>query len=332
MEFDESMLGYGNYILQKFQFENGEVLNEVNVEYYISGTPKYDDDGNIINAVVFCHSFSGSCYSINELYKITTENAPFNKYENFIISITTLGIPESCSPSVTGLYYKFPEYSALDCVNFKRQFLKEFLGIDHVFGVMGVGMGGYEVYTWACEYPDEMDFIIVCDSSFRTNGYRYAVSKAVFSMLESSEGFYSETYGVSLSKTLISIYRFIYSNYFSKRIFQEMSNDEIDVLMDDFVEEGLFTDIYDLKYKNDVILNYDVEDKLKNIKVMTLIFANTDDIYYSHEFDSVPLNNLIENSEIILYESSKGPGGHLDSNSLNEILTNFLKKVKNKKS
>ena len=65
---------------------------------------------------------------------------------------------------------------------------------------------------------------------------------------------------------------------------------------------------------------------------MTLIFANTDDIYYSHEFDSVPLNNLIENSEIILYESSKGPGGHLDSNSLNEILTNFLKKVKNKKS
>lgn len=45
-----------------------------------------------------------------------------------------------------------------------------------------------------------------------------------------------------------------------------MSNSEIDRLMDDFVDEGLFTDIYDFKFRNDCVLGYDVEDKLKDIK------------------------------------------------------------------
>lgn len=327
MEFDKSLWGYGNYKLDKFEFEDGSVLYDANVEYIISGTPKYDDEGNIVNAVVYCHSFIGSCSSINELYRITSECAPFDREEYLIISITSLGVPDSCSPSQTGLKYKFPKYSSLDAVNFKRQFLKEVLGIEHVLGVTGRGMGGYEVYTWACEYPDEMDFIMICDSSFKTNGYRYAISKAVDNIIGSSEGFYSETYDVSLSQTMVSVYRLIYSNYFSKKIFQRMSNDEIDVLMDDFVEEGLFTDIYDLKYKNDYILKYDVEDKLKNIKSKALIFSSINDIYYNHEYDTVPLNDLIDNSEIILYESNKDNTGYEAYDNLCGIFGKFLKKI-----
>lgn len=328
MEFDESLLGYGNYTLDEFKFENGCVLDNVNVEYYISGTPKYDDDGNICNAVIYCHSVSGSCYSIKELYKITSEDAPFDRNKYFMISTSALGVPESCSPSQTGLRYKFPQYTSLDCVNFKRQFIKEFLGLDHVLGVTGRGIGGYEVYTWACEYPDEMDFIIVSDSSYRTNGYRYAISKAINSIIDSSEGFYSETYDVSLSRAVVSVYSLIYSNIFSKKIFQEMSNDEIDVLMEDFVEQGLFTDIYDLKFKNDLVLEYSVEDKLSNIKAMALIFSNVDNIYYSHEFDTLPLNDLIENSEIISHKTDS-QGAYVGDEPLSDVFNRFLKKVKN---
>jgi hypothetical protein len=42
-----------------------------------------------------------------------------------------------------------------------------------------------------------------------------------------------------------------------------MSNDEIDVLMEDFVDDGFFMDLYDFKFINDSILNYNVGDKLK---------------------------------------------------------------------
>lgn len=332
MTFDESFLGYGVYTLDEFEFVNGKVLKDVSIECFISGTPKYDDEGNIVNVVIYCHSYNGNCFSINDLYQITAESAPFDKNEYLIISITSLGFPESCSPSTTGLKLNFPKYSVLDSVNFKRQFLKEFLDIEKVMGVTGRGIGGYEVYTWACEYPDEMEFIMICDSSFKTNGYRYAISRAVDSIIESSEGFYSETYDVSLSNTMISINRLIYSNIFSKKILQQMSNDEIDILMDEFVENGLFLDIYDLKYRNDLVLEYNVEDKLQNIEAETLIFGHIDDLYYSHEYDTLPADGLIKNSEVLLFESLKNPTGYEDFTVLSEAFEKFLKKLENKKN
>ena len=322
---NESFLGHGDYTLDEFEFENGKVLNNVNVEYLITGTPKYDDDGNIVNAVVYCHNFSGSCYSINDLYQITTDGAPFDKNKYFLISITALGFPESCSPSSTGLKYEFPKYTVLDVVNFNRQFLHEFLNIDHVLGIGGKGLGGYSVYAWACEYPDEMDFIIVGDSSYKTNGYRYVITKAVDSIIESSDEYYADTYNESLSKTMVAVYRLLYSFYFSKKVFQEMSNDEIDVLMDDYVDEGLFTDIYDIKYANDIILNFNVEDKLENIKAKSLIFGNEDDLYYSVIHDTIPLNDLIKNSTVLLYKSRKSHTGQEDYSVMFEDFREFLK-------
>lgn len=332
LELDESFLGYGVYALDAFEFENGEILEDVNVEYYISGTPKYDDDGNIINAVVYCHGYNGSCFSVNDFYVLTGEGAPFDKNEYFIISITSLGFPESCSPSSTGLNLNFPKFTIKDAVNFKKQFLKEFLNMEKLLGVVGRGLGGYVVYEWACEYPDDMEFIIVCDSSFRTGGYRYAISRAIDNIIVSSEGFYSNNYDVSLSNTMVSINRLIYSNYFSKHLLQEMSNDEIDVLMDDFVEEGLFKDIYDIKYKNDVLLDFDVKDKLSNIKARALILGNTNEIYYSYKHDTLPVKDLIKDSEVILYESHRNPIGYEDYSVISGYLEKFLKDFKNKKN
>lgn len=326
--FDESLLGYGKYEFDEFKFENGDVLENVNVEYNITGTPKFDDDGNVVNAVVYFHNFNGSCSSVNDLYQITAEGAPFDKNEYCIISITALGFPESCSPSTTGLKYNFPKYTVFDVVNFNRQFLHEFLNINHVLGVCGIGLGGYSVYTWASEYPDEMDFIMVCDSSYKTNGYRYVITKAVDSIIESSEGFYDENYNDSLSRNLVSVYKLLYSFYFSKKVFQNMSNDEIDVLMDDYVNEGLFTDIYDVKFANDIILNFDIEDKLCDIKAKALIFGNEDDLYYSSEDDTLPLNNLIENSRVVLYKSSRDHTGYEDYSVMFDEFSEFLKDFK----
>ena len=159
---------------------------------------------------------------------------------------------------------------------------------------------------------------------------RYAISKVVGSIIDSSDAFYSDTYDSSLSQSMVSINKLVYSNFFSRKVFYEMTNDEIDVLMDDFVEEGLFIDIYDLKFRNDFVLEYDVEDKLKNINVPTLILANDSDIYYYHEFDTLPLNDLIENSEIVLYKTPENPEAYWDVEFFSEIFNNFLKKVKNK--
>ena len=119
--------------------------------------------------------------------------------------------------------------------------------------------------------------------------------------------------------------------YFSKKMFQKMSNDEIDVLMDDFVDEGLFTDIYDFKLRNDAILEYDVEDKLKDIKAKALIVSSNDDMYYTPEFDILPLNDLIEDSKVVIFESDDESVDYDDSSIIEEEIRNFMNELKNKK-
>lgn len=298
---EDSDLGYNIYKLDEFEFDYGRVLRDVDVEYTTSGTPVYDDKGNIVNAVIFCHKYDGNYSSITDLNQLIGPDSKLADFNFFYISISSLGHPNSCSPSTTNLKYDFPGYSFKNVVDFKRKFLAEKFNIKKVLGVMGIDTGGYEVYTWACEYPDEMEFIIIGNSTFKTHGYLYIASKVIDSMIESSDAYYDDVYSDSLSKIMVSINRLIYSKYFSKKLFKNLSNFEIDTLMDDFVDDGLFADIYDLKYRNDAILNYDVEDKLSDIKAKTLIIAPSDDIYFIPEFDLDPLKDKIENLEIFIF-------------------------------
>ena len=142
MMIENSKLGYGKHVLDEFEFETGRILHDVKVEYLTRGTPKYDEDGNISNAIIFCHEFNGNCTSIGDLDQIIgTENEPSN-LNFFYISITSLGYHESCSPSTTNLKLDFPEYSIKDCVNFKRKFLTDVFGINRILGIIGFGLGG----------------------------------------------------------------------------------------------------------------------------------------------------------------------------------------------
>lgn len=295
--------GYGKYILDEFEFDYGRVLKDVVVEYTTLGTPEYDSEGNITNAVIFCHRYNGNYSSINDYHQLIGPHSELSDLNFFYISITSLGYPESCCPSTTNLKYDFPQYSNKNRVDFKRKFLAEKFNIRNVLGIIGIGAGGYETYTWACEYPDEMEFIIIANSSFKTNGYRYIASKVVDAMIDSSDAYYDDLYSETLSRIMVSINRLIYSQYFSKKVFQNLTTDEIDALMDDFVDEGLFVDIYDLKFRNDCVLNYDLEDKLENIKAKTLILSPSDDIYFTPEFDVYPLKDKIENLEIFIFDS-----------------------------
>ncbi|WP_458454100.1 alpha/beta fold hydrolase [Methanobrevibacter sp.] len=330
MSNNEIFIGYDKYTLDSFEFESGDVLENVEVEYLAKGTPKFDENGKITNVIIYCHKFNRTYSSLDELYRLTAKGKPLDYDEYYFISITSLGFPGSCSPSTTELKHNFPKYTIKDRVNFKRQFLKERFNIDKVQGVIGRGLGGYEVYTWATEYPDEMEFIMVSGSSYKTNGYRYVISKCIESIIDSSDDFYSEIYSESLSMMMVSINKLLYSTYFSKKLFQNMNNDEIDVLMDDFVDDGLFIDIYDFKLRNDSILEYNVEDKLKDITAHALIVSANNDMYYTPEFDVLPLKDLIKNSKIILFDLVDEYEDYEDHPDVEKGLWEFMNSFKNK--
>ena len=314
--------------MKEFEFENGTILEDVDVEYLIKGMPKYDDDGNISNIVVFCHGYEGSCLTINEYSSFTAEGMPLDFNEYLFISIASLGFPNSCSPSSTGLKQDFPEYNFKDKINFKKQFIKEKFGNEKVLGIIGVGMGGYEIYTWACEYPDDMKFMIVGNSSYKTMGYRYIMVKGIKSIIENNQFYKMGKYDESLSNTMITIYQFIFSMYFSQRLFKEMSNDEIDIFMEDFVEKSFNIDIYDFKFQYDALLDFNVEDKLKNVKSKALIIAPTDDFYFSSEVDAIPVKNLIDDSQVVFYDFKRNIYDEMDFTNILAVFDKFLKEIK----
>lgn len=325
--YDNINATFDKHIMDSFEFESGAVLEDVSVEYVTRGTPQYDDDGNITNAIVYGSTLKGG-YSIFDNHRELIKNQSLNK-NYFFIKIVSLGAPDSCSPSSTGLRYDFPSYTFKDRVNFKRQFLAEKFKINKIFALIGEGMGGFEVYTWACEYPDEMEAIIVLNSSYKTHGYRYVLVKCAEAILDSCEDIYSESYSTALSKLSVAILRLLFIGYFPDHVFKNLNTNEIDVLMDDYVDDALSMDIHDFNSRNECILNYDVEDKLSNIKAKSLIMGNEDILLFNIEKDIIPLANLIENSTIkILAPMKKNYYDEDDFSELVNELASFEKKLR----
>ena len=316
---------YGEHTMESFEFESGRVLENVNVAYFTSGIPKYDDEGNIVNAIIYSPTLQGQ-YSFFTQYKDLVDSTFIDKDDYFFIRIFSLGNPESCSPSTTKLKHNFPDYTFKDRINFKRQFLaKKFPNIKKLLGIIGEGVGGYETFTWACEYPDEMDFIIVLNGSYNVSGYSYVIAKCIEGIIDASDDFYSDIYDASLSKAVVTISRLIFAGYFSKNVLESLSYDEIDVFMEDYVDDTLSMDIYDFKFRNDCILKYNLEDKISDIKAKSLIIG-MDGYLFINISQVVPLVDLIEDSKIIIFHSKRK--NYYDEEDYSEIISElhvFLK-------
>ena len=317
-----------HHIFDEFEFKNGRVLNNVHVDYGVMGTPKYDEEGNIVNAIMFCHTFEGDYSSLSDIHLLIDENKVLSKEEYFFISITSLGFPESCSPSTTGLKDLFPEYEIEDLINFKRQLIKEkFQNIKRFHGIIGIAFGGYEALGWSVFYPDEMDFVIHFASSFKNDGYKYIYAKLANDIIESSPQYFSEVYDESISKVLISLSQLHYLVTFSMNYFNKMSIDEIDLTMDSFADRGLFYDIYDIKIRNDFLKTYNLENYLDRIKSKALIVSVDNNNYYTPEYDSIPLHNAVENSELIFLDMGDEPNELEHLYKIEEDIKRFLSDV-----
>lgn len=303
---NKNFLRNEQHFFDDFEFVNGQVLENARVSYGFIGTPKYDEDGNITNAILFCHNFQGDYSTITDFGPLTGENKVFNKDDYFFISITSLGFHGSVCPSESGLKRDFPEYSIDDLVNFQRRLLREkFPNIKKLKGIFGYSLGGYIALSWAINFPDEMDFIIHMKSSYKVQGYKYVYAKLSNEIIESSQQYVSELYDKSSSKDLILVSQIHYLMNFSIDHICKMSNDDIDFSIENLMEEILFYDIFDIKACNDFILTVNLEEDLDKIKCKTLIIGVNNTNYYVPEYDSIPIHEAIKHSEYILLDVDK---------------------------
>lgn len=104
------------YTLKSFEFINGRILENQIVEYITLGTPRYDADGKICNAIIYFHGTTGNYSSINRISSMLVEGKPLSLDDYYFVSLSTLGTPGSSSPSTSGLNNDYPEYGVLDMV------------------------------------------------------------------------------------------------------------------------------------------------------------------------------------------------------------------------
>ncbi len=302
-------------MMDSFEFSNGKILKNVNVEYMTFGTPVYENN-KIINAIVYCHGSLGNYGGINKIFPLTYDGGPFDENKYFFISISALGSPGSCSPSSTDLKFNFPKYSIEDVVNFQKQFLFEKFGIDHVLGIIGNSMGGFVALTSAILYPDFAEFIMPGVSSYKVAGHDYILSKFVNEIITSDENYAKGFNNDSLKRTLklASLAEFNFG--FSKEALRAMPIEELSQQFEDFGIESMELDIYDMKYCNESCLEYNIEDLLDRITAKVLIISCKQDPHFPPELDGIPMSKMIKNSEIIIMDSDLG---HLCFNELESI-------------
>ena len=143
--------------LGECRLESGQVIENCVVAYRVIGELKPDRS----NVIVFPTWYTGSTSDLVS-YGYIGPGKMADTDEYYVIAIEAFGNGISSSPSNSTSQpgNAFPQYNIHDMVHAQYRLLTEKLGIDHVFAVIGVSMGGFQVFEWMTTYPGFMDYAV----------------------------------------------------------------------------------------------------------------------------------------------------------------------------
>ena len=298
------------------------------MEYTSFGTPIKDKDGKIANGVLYLHGWSGNYGSIRRIADIIGPNEALDTNKFFIISLSALGSPNSACPSSTDLANEFPRYSIEDMVEFQKEFLLAQFNIDHLKGIIGNSMGGFEALTWMSKYPDYSDFLISLVSSIKVDGQNYAQFKYMNRIIENDPNYNNGAYLKPLKVATKLANESMYPYGLSREFYRKESIEDIDLAMDEMEEIGAEMDANDIVYRNIASTSYDIEDEISKITTKTLIVAINQDQYFPPELDALPMSKKIKNSHLIIYDSMMGHIGTSEIKKIEKEIKEFVNEFK----
>ncbi len=152
----------GDYVIEDFEFQTGDLLPELNLHYRTIGEPVRDASGTVRNAVLIMHGTTGSgagFLSDRFAGQLFGPGQLLDAERYFIILTDAVGHGQSSRPS-DGLHMAFPAYTYDDMVRAQYRLLTEHLGVDHLRLVMGTSMGGMHTWVWGYTYPEFMDALM----------------------------------------------------------------------------------------------------------------------------------------------------------------------------
>ena len=168
------------------QLENETVIKNCRVAYRTFGA--LNDDRS--NVVLFPSWFSGTT---EDLARFIGPRSMVDSSEHFVIAVGAFGNGVSSSPSNSPLQGgAFPEFTIGDMVTAQHRLLTEVLGIRHVRAVVGISMGGMQVFEWVTSYPRFMDQAVSIVGSPRLGAYDVLLWQAELNAIERALAAYSD--------------------------------------------------------------------------------------------------------------------------------------------
>ncbi len=167
------------YHPQPFALENGQVLPELQVGYHTWGT--YQPG---VKVVWICHALTANSDAADWWKGLVGEGTFLNPNDYFIVCANILGScygttgPLSMHPKTGNPYYAdFPQVTIRDMVA-AHILLRQQLGIEKIYLLMGGSMGGYQVLEWAIMEPSIIERLFLIATSPSESAWGVAVHTA----------------------------------------------------------------------------------------------------------------------------------------------------------
>ncbi|WP_404342576.1 alpha/beta fold hydrolase [Vreelandella venusta] len=148
--------------IRNFDFASGERLPTLTLAYSTLGTPEYDSNGQICNAVLLLHSSTSS-----RLHWLKDQLGPplfgdgqvLDATRYFIILPDLIGHGDSSKPS-DGLRADFPRYRCQDMVKALHLMVTQGLKIQKLHTVIGTSLGAMVTWLWGQMYPESITKLV----------------------------------------------------------------------------------------------------------------------------------------------------------------------------
>ncbi len=187
-----------------FTTANGSIIIDCKIGYRTVGKIN-SDSSNIILWPTWFDGTSKDIVSPNNLSN-WIDSSSF-----YIIIVDALSDRISSSPSNT---FDFPEISIRDMVNSQHELLVNHLNINHIYAVLGISMGGMQVYEWIIAYPDFMDKAIPIIGTPKQSSYDLFVWQTQADLINEA-GSDEENINLAMKR----VYDICYMNCFSPSYF-----------------------------------------------------------------------------------------------------------------
>ena len=171
-----------NYFQHKLPFilESGDILPELTIAYSTYGTLNADKS----NVVWICHALTANSDAAEWWPGVVGAGHVIDPEKYFSVCANILGSfygttgPLSINPDTQKPYYNsFPFITIRDMVN-AHILLRQHLGIDSIYLLMGGSMGGYQAMEWCIAEPDTIKNLFLLATSATESAWGIATHTA----------------------------------------------------------------------------------------------------------------------------------------------------------